>query len=327
MNNEPAVRAETAERVRAAAVALDYSVNAAARQLAGGRTRTLAMVVAGVTQWQWTAELISGAAERAQERGYGLTPYMLQAYGEEGRARVLALAARRGSDGLILTTPWSEDRALARELKRRGAPAVLTPAAEGVDTLAVRVDEAAATERLTAHLLAFGHRRIAVVAGRRELEITRQRVEGVRRALRAASLALEPALTAYGEYSFRSGLQAARRLLGGETRPTAIVALTDVLAAAVLRAAHEGGVAVPDALSVVGVGDLPLAEMVWPALTTAAVPSREMTARAVDLLIDAVEGGETAVREVVFDTRLVVRGSSGPVRTDAPRPGALPRRG
>ena len=317
MNNEPAVRPETAERVRAAAAALSYSVNPAARLLGGGRTHSLGMLVVARSQWQWTADLVAGALNRSRERGYGLVPHVLGVGDLGERETILALAARRVVDGLLITTPWAEDQDLLAELDRRGMPIALVPAPIGSEHPSVRADEEGAAYALTRHLLDHGHKRIAVLAGQRTLDLTRQRLRGFQRAMRETGVTVEPGLQILADYTFRTGVLESRKLLARESPPTAVFAFSDVLAAGALRAAHEIGLTLPRDLSVVGVGDLAVSQMVWPALTTAAVPSTEMAAAAVDLLVEAIEGGPSPDREVVFATRLIVRGSSGPAAGQA----------
>ena len=311
MNDEPAVRAETAERVRNAARALDYTVLAAARQLGGGRSRSLGMLIVARGQWQWTAELVAGAVARARLRAYALAPHVLALDDAAERATILALAARRAVDGLIVTTPWAEDEALLEALEARGAPFVLAPAPAEARRPGVRADEAAALEALTRHLLEHGHRRFAILAGQRGLDGTRQRLKGVRAALAEAGLDAKAVPSVFADYTFRTGLLEARKLLA-QARPTALICFSDVLGAAALRACHEAGMTPPRQISVVGVGDLAVSQMVWPALTTAALPSAEIAAQAVDLLVDRIEGRAVPDAPVTLSPQLIIRSSSGP---------------
>jgi LacI family transcriptional regulator len=311
MNNEPAVRPETEARVRAAAQALDYMVLPAARQLGGGRTHSLGMLIVARRHWQWTADLIAGAVTRSRERGYVLAPQVLSVGDQAERRTLLALAASRVVDGLIVTTPWAEDDELLAAMTERGMPFVLAPAPVGSQHPGVRADDEGAAFEVTRHLLELGHRRVAVLAGQPRLDVTVQRLKGFRRAMHEFQVRADPALEVFADYTFRTGYRETRKLLKGP-RPTAIVAFTDVLASAAVRAAHEMGVTPPRDLSVVGVGDLAVSQMIWPPLTTAVIPSVEVAALAVDLLVDRIEARPTPAQAVTLSTQLLVRSSSGP---------------
>ena len=109
-----------------------------------------------------------------------------------------------------------------------------------------------------------------------------------------------------------SGDSALRSLMESSERPTAILAATDQLAFGVLHAAHELGVRVPEDMSVVGFDDLPMSTFSVPALTTVAMPTVDMTQRALDLAIDAIGGASEHQGPVTIEPDLVVRRSTGP---------------
>ncbi len=312
MNAEAGVRIDTADRVRAAAASLGYSVNQAARHLVSGRTGSIGILVYASENWQWTADLVSGAVVRGRARGYGVAPFILERYDREERDAVLWLAAQHAVDGVILTTPWNESARLHQELKQRDMPFVLLPAPAGSEGLSVRSTDADGAEAATRHLLDLGHERIAVIGGQPWLDLTRQRLSGFLRAMRGHGLDADTAPKVLEDYAFPTGYRAARHLLGAPQRPTALLCFSDLLAAGALRAAHEQGLQVPRDLSVVGMGDQLAAQIVWPALTTVQIPTVEMAGLAVDLLLDAIQKVPGARSEAVFATALIVRDSTGP---------------
>ena len=173
--------------------------------------------------------------------------------------------------------------------------------------IAVSSDRKAAAH-VVADLIELGHRRIGLVAGPEEYRSARERELGYLDAMADHDLDRGPALIASGDYGFESGIAAGRLLLEVSPRPTAIFACNDEMAAGVLRAAGEKGIAVPDALSIVGYGDSAIAARLWPPLTTIRVPLPELAGAAALRLVnpDAVEqDDETIPRE----PEVVVRGS------------------
>lgn len=161
------------------------------------------------------------------------------------------------------------------------------------------------------HLLELGHRRIGIVAAPATQEPIIRRLRGVQEALTDYSLATEPDLLVTGDVqSFEMGYESARRLLAMTPRPTAIFALTDVMAIGVMHAAAEMGLSVPRDLSVVGYDDLPMASYMMPPLTTVAQPISEMGEAAVEMLFRQIDAPDAPPERSVLATRLVVRGTT-----------------
>ena len=123
-------------------------------------------------------------------------------------------------------------------------------------------------------------------------------------------------LIAQGDFSYRSGLEAAERLLDGAEPPTAIFASNDDMAAAAIAVAHRRGLDVPRDLAICGFDDTALATTVWPGLTTVHQPIAGMARAAVELLVAAlrrVRAGEPLTpRQRVMNFAIVRRESDGP---------------
>lgn len=127
-----------------------------------------------------------------------------------------------------------------------------------------------------------------------------------------------------GDFTWRAGLDAAERLLGLESRPTAIFASNDDMAAATIAVAHRYGLDVPADLSVCGFDDTPLATAVWPQLTTIHIPIAELSRAAADLLVQAIRayraGEKQNPEHIVLDYTLIRRHSDAPPRMRRQRP-------
>ena len=171
----------------------------------------------------------------------------------------------------------------------------------------VASDDRTAMANVVIRLAKLGHERIGLVAGPEDDAAARERELGYLDAMADLELDRGPALIGSGDYSFASGLAAGRLLLQVSPRPTAIVAAGDSMAAGVLHAAREKNIPVPDALSIVGFGDTPLAPQLWPTLTTVRLPALEMAyAGALKL----IRPDTAANLPVVFAAELVERASS-----------------
>jgi len=175
------------------------------------------------------------------------------------------------------------------------------------------MDEPRAAREMMEHLFGFGHRRIAHVIGHPAHGASGWRLAGYRESLEKAGIPYDQSLVVEGDFSFGSGVAAARKLFSLAELPTAVFAANDDMAAGVIWAAGENGLAVPGDVSVCGFDDTPISRQIWPALTTIRQPSREMGRIACLQLLDVLRGrGEGELVQVPFT--LKVRESTGPRR-------------
>jgi DNA-binding LacI/PurR family transcriptional regulator len=233
----------------------------------------------------------------------------------EQAARVVREAAVDGF--IVYSAPQNEPRveaALARRL-----PVVTVDQPRGAETPFVGIDDRAAARSAAEHLRELGHERVAVLsfitaldrAGSLELDITTERLEGYDEGLGSAS---DPELVrTVRPNAPEPAREATLELLRDPSPPTAILAMSDILAFGALEAAAELGVSVPSELSVVGFDDSPVAVHTSPQLTTVAQPHEEKGRLAAEWLMEDVERGRAArgrPRTAILPTELVVRGSS-----------------
>ncbi|XVV08322.1 LacI family DNA-binding transcriptional regulator [Actinoplanes sp. CA-131856] len=269
------------------------------RRARRARTGLIQVVFPGLS-CGWEMEHLRGIEAVVQEAGVGL----------------VVSALRRGdfvrTDGAILAST-SGARALTTLLDDFGVPSVaLDPAtgtAAGLPTVGAANWQGARSA--TRHLAGLGHRRIAFVAGSSELMCTRARIDGYRAGLEEAGLA---AVIEHGSYSYDSGLVAAKRLLEGENRPTAVVASSDNIALGVLDGARRLGFDVPGDLSVTGFDDLPASRWSSPPLTTVRQPLREMGRLAGRTILRLLDGKPVEWHHAELGTELIVRASTAPPR-------------
>ena len=170
------------------------------------------------------------------------------------------------------------------------------------------MDDRKAAYDMTQHLLSLGHRRIGFVRGHLDHSATPLRYQGFLDAMRDADLEVRPEWVVSGAFSFRSGVGAGERLLSLADRPTAIFASNDDMALGVMAAANRLGLTLPAQLSVAGFDDSPIAQAVWPQLTTIRQPVEAMARAAATMLVERV----SAPAGRLLDFERVIRGSTGP---------------
>jgi LacI family xylobiose transport system transcriptional regulator len=202
---------------------------------------------------------------------------------------------------------------LKRQLRARSIPfAIIDPAGNpDPDVPSVGSANWAGGLAATRHLIELGHRRIAIVTGPEDTLCSLARLDGYRSAMSMAGLAVDPALTAFGDFHAEGGFAQAKRLLELPERPTAVFAGSDLQALGVMEAARVCGLRVPEDLSVVGYDDLDIAQWTSPALTTVRQPLREMAEQATRLIL-ILRSGEVPAPPTRLElaTTLVVRSST-----------------
>jgi LacI family transcriptional regulator len=318
LNNSGYVRAATRQRVELAIAEVGYVPNALARQLRSKRTKMLALVLSDISNPFFTT-IARGVEDAASARGFAVM-FCNTDESDEEESRYLRLLVERQVDGVLLV-PAQNAAASLRLLRTHNIPVVVLDrrASRRVDN--VRCDSEEGAHALACHLVALGHRRIAVLTGRRGISTSADRVAGVRRALAEAGLALDDLLVRYGGFNFGNKNLADGRLMAQEVLtatddpPTAIFAANNFIAFGAVRALRDLGLKVPDDISVVAFDDLPVEWVAEPFLTVAAQPAYDIGRRAAELMIDRLEGERTAAGEsVVLPFELIVRRS-----TAAPR--------
>ena len=189
----------------------------------------------------------------------------------------------------------------------------IAPDQDGPDMLVVGTDDRHAAYDLTRHMIELRHRRIGFIEGNVRHRSSARRLQGFRDALLHHGLDHDDDLIVPGDYSYRSGLDAAERLMSLEPRPTTIFACNDDMAAAAITVAHQRRINVPAEISICSFDDTPLASAIWPALTTIRQPIRDMSREAIGLLAMCFrsqdEGADGIIGKVKLDFQLIHRQS------------------
>ncbi|WP_245838439.1 LacI family DNA-binding transcriptional regulator [Niveispirillum lacus] len=309
LNNEGRVAEDTLARVRAAVADLDYRPNPNARSLAGRRSYLIGLFYDNPSS-NYMADIKGGAIRRCQEKGYHLLTEPCEADDPNLPRLMVSVATRFRLDGLILTPPLVDRQDVLDAVAAANVPLVrIAPRTDPERTAHVCMDDQAAARLAAEHLADLGHHRLGMILGHPDHGAAMLRQRGFQQAAADRGLTLLPHHIVPGDFSFASGFAAAERLLSLPDRPTAIFAGNDDMAAATVAAANKHGLQVPRDLSVVGFDDSPIAQVIWPPLTTIRQPTMAMAAAAVDLLIG--DGESEPVRQLDFE--LMVRQSTGPL--------------
>ena len=311
LNNEPNVRDETRARVQAVVKALNYHPSLSARSLAGRRSYLIGLVYDNPSA-NYVVDVQHGAMTRCRQQRFQLFAHQCATRGDELPREVVGLVDQTHVDGLVITPPLSESAALMKALDRRGVPFVrIAPNEIRHPSPYVDMDDEGAAREMTEYLIGLGHTRIGFIIGHPEHYASGRRLQGYKAALRAHRLPYQPEYVKQGYFVFDSGMESGRQLLMLPQRPTAIFASNDDMAAGVVMAAHEMGIAVPSQLSIAGFDDTHVARTIWPRLTTVHQPTYDLAYAATGLLLQMLNSGKTPA-PVRLAYQLVCRESAGP---------------
>jgi LacI family transcriptional regulator len=314
VNGERNVRETTRAAVLAAVKDLRYAPNAAARSLAGAQSARIGLLYSNPSA-AYLSDFLLGALDESSRK----SAQLLLEKCEVSSAAAERAAVRRlieGSvAGVVLPPPVCESHVILGELKKANIPTVAVATGRfRANASCVRIDDFKAAYEMTRYLLSLGHRRIGFIKGHPNQTASGERWLGFETALRESDCKPQPPCVEQGYFSYRSGLEAAEKLIAAKPRPTAIFASNDDMAAAAVSVAHRRGLDVPRDLSVVGFDDTAIATTVWPELTTIRQPIATMAETALDLLIREIrqrrDGEPTIAVDTLVAHELVVRESA-----------------
>lgn len=306
-------------RVLEVAKALDYRASVVAQALRSQQTRTLGVLIADVAN-PASPDFLRGIDDVAVKEG--CTLLLCNTDGSEAKQiEHMRTLLDRQVDGIVLLSQYC-DGPEVRRLLEAGTPFVHVQRhdAQKTDDY-VGTDNEGSTAELIEHLTGQGHRRIAFVRGPSSSSVVQERVDAFRAALARFGADTDPALIFEGGYGLEGGARAAAHFLPMPDRPTAILASNDMCALGLIGEAEAVGLSVPGDLSIVGYDDIALAGLSRLNLTTIHLPKREMGAAATKLLMKRIRRKRPMPQQtMIFPTRLVIRGTTGPARcTDPPR--------
>lgn len=302
VNGRYGVAKETIETVNAVIEEMGYVGNLSASSLRSHQTNVLGILIASFEPY--STELIKGCALSTRGTQYEL---LAHAGGETQGWERRSLARMGGTlmDGAVVVTPTVMD-------PNNVVPVVAIDPHYGPNYVpTIDADSYGGAVSATELLLSLGHRRIAFMGGRTELDSSREREKGFRDAMKAAGVGVDPSLVCESRYDPDIATRKAYELLSRHDRPTAIFCANDVTAMRTTAVAREMGLRIPEDVSVVGFDDIPEASLNDPPLTTVRQPLGEMGREAMAMLLDLLAGRERE-QHLRMRTELVVRGTTGP---------------
>lgn len=314
-NGRVTISDETRRRVMAAVEELGYVPDARAQSLASGGTNTIGLIIPDVRNPHFW-EHVEGVEKEARALGFQLLLSDI-ALNSEYANEIFKDLSRRRIDGLILMGSFidqsQEAKRILASLQLRRLPIVeISDHHVNYEVDSVIADYRQATREVMSYLLSLQHRRIGMIYGVGSPVLAEDRLQPYQEMLQANGLSVAQELIARCGPTIEDGYQAAKQLLNLPDRPTALIAINDLLAMGAMRAAVDLGFKVPTDLSLVGFDGIHMGNYLVPRLTTVKKDALAVGREAVKQLNARMKNPDLPRQTVSIPNQLVIRESTGP---------------
>lgn len=311
------VNEKTRQKIQAIAEKLSYRPNAVARSLVTKKTRTIGVILSEINREgakdSLAFETLCGINDRATELDYDILLFSTSSKKQQSKSYA-DLCKERNVDGAILSGLRLHDPYLEEVVHDTDFPCVLIDIPlESREVGHVTTDNVKGAAAAVGHLIGLGHRRIAMINGHDEAAVSRDRLEGYRRALEGAGIPFDPQLVYNGGFREEGGFEAMYEIGYNRKDVTAVFSASDLMVLGALRALERMGRKAPEQMSIVGYDDIAIAAHCSPPLTTIRQDRYEMGYQSAQLLIDMLEQREVG-RKIVLHSELIVRKSTAPCK-------------
>ena len=315
LHDAPDVSAATKAKIKALANQMGYVPDSSAQGLRTKTTKLFGLVIPATTNPIY-ARIVFAIEERAHDLGYDVVLAQTQNKPEREDECIWRLLARR-VDGLFITPVYrfEAEARIYQEIVARKIPTVLlgSPAPFCKNFVSIEIEELIASYNATKHLLGLGHKKIAYFTGPPAAPWAHERFEGYRRALREAGLEVDDKLVFQAGSTIEDGTKAALQMLNEGCQPTAIQAVSDLVAIGCAETLLSQGIKIPEDISLVGFGNILAAEFYRVPLTTVSQPKHRLGVAALETMMMLIRGEKIQLKRLAAE--FVERKSTAPPKT------------
>lgn len=306
INHSNTVSLKTRHRVEEAIRELNYEPSVLGRNLRNSESKLILVLLPSISN-PFYSEIINGIEDTVITKGYHLILCETDSKPER-EAIYFNMLRNRLADGIILMDPTVNREALY-EVARNFPIVQCSEFDEEENIPYVTINNEQAAYEATKYLINTGRTKIAFINSDERYLYARQRRLGFERALKEYGIELnEDWIYHTGNIDFEYGQQAMRYLLKQEEKPTAVFAVSDVLAIGALKEINLNGLKVPQDIAIIGFDKIGFSNMTYPTLTTVAQPMYQMGCISAEMIINKIKGNK--VNSIILDHELIIRSSS-----------------
>ena len=309
INNEVNVSGDTKHKVLQSIAKLGFKPNKNAQSLRSKRSYMIALLYDNPNK-HYLADIQSGILQVCKETGYNLVLQECDYQNKNLGTEIIEFIRDFQIDGLILTPPLSDmDDLLASLDNAKVQYSIIAPSDKRTSSSYVSSNDYDATYAMTNKIISKGHTDIGFIKGHHKHSASSLRYKGFSDALVEMNIPVKSEWVKEGDFSFDSGFNAGLEILESLLCPSVIFASNDYMAAGVMKAAQMKGIKIPSDLCIIGFDDSPIAEQLWPSLSTVRQPVKEMACHAAKILLGNVDGLSQQTESREFKSELILRES------------------
>ncbi len=307
---------ELIEKVKSLAAKWNYTPNPFAMSLLKQQTKTIGVIVPDLATYFYSS-IISGIESKAGEHGYHIVISSSQESFQKQKENLQNLLYLRVDGLIVCLSQDTTDHSSFDSIHNSEIPLVFFDRVCRTEEFSsVVIDNIEAARDLTVHLFKNGSRNIAHIAGPKNLNITRERIEGYKKGLSECGLTFNPDFLLHCNLSIEESGMVTNQLLSLDNPPDAIFGVNDTVIFSAMKEIKKKGLKVPDDVALVGFTDEFHATVVEPNLTAIAHPTFEIGREAVGLLLDEINAdAKKNVQQVILKAKLMARESSAKRQT------------
>jgi DNA-binding LacI/PurR family transcriptional regulator len=312
LRDHPDISPKTKKRVVSLADKLDYHPDSIAQSLQTKKTKTIGVIVPEIKQ-PFFAAAINGIEELAYAAGYTIIVCQSNETADREVLVTRSLGSHRVAGLLVSLSRNTKNLDHFKLLQRRGVPIVFFDrVSNDIEASKVVVDDYKGAFDVVEHLITSGYKRIAHLAGPKNLSISKFRLKGYMDALQQGNLPFNDSLVVYGGLDDTDGIVGFQKLLNLESLPDAIFAVNDPVATGAFVMIKEHGMKIPDDIALAGFSNTYMTSLLDPPLTTVEQPSYEIGKTAAQLLMEQINSNDEnfVPKFIVLKTHLIIRGST-----------------
>jgi LacI family repressor for deo operon, udp, cdd, tsx, nupC, and nupG len=316
INNPSTVSADKQKKVLEVIEKLNYQPNLLGRSLRSNESKMVSIVLPGYLN-ELLGEVFRGLSQSAENEGYDITITPTY-YKKDREKRLIYSLTKRHIDGVILITSLLNSNEIL-ELSQT-LPVVQCLEYKDIKGIGhVSIDDEKAAFDATNHLIDLGHQRIGMISSNLFFNCFNLREIGFRKALEQSNMNFDSNLIyktsifdieTSKNKEYQGGIVAAKHFLKMKERPSAIICISDTVAAGCIDYIKESGLNVPKDIAVIGFDDTKTALMCTPKLTTITQPAFELGYEAMQILISQITGKSKIGKRIMIDHDLTIREST-----------------
>ncbi|HHW12776.1 MAG TPA: LacI family transcriptional regulator [Firmicutes bacterium] len=314
INNAPNLKPETKKAVEEAIKKLNYTPNRVAQNLGGKYFNSIGVLSTRSPHQAFVNPYFSIALQAIAQVCENYNHEIMLNFSSNEKQELekcLSMINGRVVRGFILLSSRL-NHALVERLLELNFPFVVIGKVLNEDlagqVYTVDTDNLGDSKEAVNYLISLNHRTIGCIHAPLKYVVSKERLDGYIEAHKENKLPVNYSLVADGGYTVNDAYEAAKKILSGPVRPTAIFATDDIKGLGVFKALNEAGLRIPDDISLIGHNNYDIAELIQPPLTTIDVPIEQLGSIAAEILFDLINGKQPPKR-TILKTKLIIRGS------------------